>query len=125
MTINLKSVNDSFSISEQVFSDITSQVVQEIEGVYLIPGLRTGIYNLFQPDKTRGKIEVEVYERNIEISFPIAVDFQKGIDFVCRKLQNKVKTDIEMMTGMNVKSIDIQINKIYFPKNMANEISLL
>ena len=96
-----------YTISEKAFADIASIAVKNIKNVYPVK-------------KESEFIECKINKNN-ELSIKISLRVKQGIDIVklCSKVQDEVKENILIMTGIECKKIDIDIQG--FEKTVASK----
>lgn len=105
-------------IADDVVAMIASLATTEVEGVSAMAGnitnelmSKVGMKNL-----TKG-VKVEVIESNVVIDLAVTMEYGYNIPATCQKVQAKVKTAVENMTGLNCTDVNIRIAGI----NMKNE----
>jgi len=105
-------------IADDVVAMIASLATTEVEGVSAMAGnitnelmSKVGMKNL-----TKG-VKVEVMENNVVIDLAVTMEYGYNIPATCQKVQTKVKTAVENMTGLNCTDVNIRIAGI----NMKNE----
>lgn len=105
-------------IADDVVAMIASLATTEVEGVSAMAGnitnelmSKVGMKNL-----TKG-VKVEVLENNVVIDLAVTMEYGYNIPATCQKVQAKVKTAVENMTGLNCTDVNIRIAGI----NMKNE----
>lgn len=105
-------------IADDVVAMIASLATTEVEGVSAMAGnitnelmSKVGMKNL-----TKG-VKVEVMENNVVIDLAVTMEYGYNIPATCQKVQAKVKTAVENMTGLNCTDVNIRIAGI----NMKNE----
>ena len=96
-------------IADDVVAVIASLAASEIEGVSL-NGSMTGelIGKVGKKGVSRG-VKVDVLGNNVRVDMMVSTDFGCNIPAVCQKLQAKVKTTIENMTGLTCSDVNILI----------------
>lgn len=104
-------------ISADVITVIAHTVASEIEGV---AGMNANIAEnissvLGRKNPTKG-VKVEIDGKDVTIDFYILVEYGARIPEVAWRIQEKVKSSVESMTGMNVSSINIHVQGISFEK---------
>ncbi|MGI6621866.1 MAG: Asp23/Gls24 family envelope stress response protein [Clostridiaceae bacterium] len=104
-------------ISADVITVIAHTVASEIEGV---AGMNANIAEnissvLGRKNPTKG-VKVEIDGKDVTIDFYILVEYGARIPDVAWRIQEKVKSSVESMTGMNVSSINIHVQGISFDK---------
>lgn len=109
--------NGKVKISDEVISIIASIAASEIDGVNAAAsGFVDGISSLFTKKNYTKGIKVEMKENDASIDMSITVDYGFKIQEVALKVQEKVKREVENMTGLNVKSVSIIVQNVVIPK---------
>lgn len=116
----IKSTDDigEIKISADVITVIAHTVASEVEGV---AGMNANIAEnissvLGRKNATKG-VKVELNDKDVNIDFYIVVDYGARIPEVAWKIQERVKSAVESMTGMNVASINIHVQGVSFDKS--------
>jgi uncharacterized alkaline shock family protein YloU len=102
--------NINLSISEEVIATIAEKTVLEIPGVHSFSG---GINVLGKKIGTQG-IKVEMSRKDISIDVFIVVNYGVKIPDIAWKIQDKVKKELENMTGMVVTTVNVHIQDINY-----------
>jgi uncharacterized alkaline shock family protein YloU len=109
--------NGQVKISVDVISIIASIAASEIEGVNAVAsGFVEGLSNLFSKKNYTKGIKVELKENDATIDMSITVDYGFKIQDVAVKVQQKVKREVENMTGLNVTSVSVNVQNVVIPK---------
>lgn len=105
-------------IADDVIAVIAGIAATEVEGVSAMTGnitnelmSRVGMRSL-----TKG-VRVEVLNKKVQVALAVMMDYGYNIPTTCRKVQEKVKTSIENMTGLTVTDVNIRIAGIDMNKN--------
>ncbi len=105
-------------IADDVVAMIASLATTEIEGVSAMAGnitnglmSKVGVKNL-----TKG-VKVEVLENNVKVDLALTMDYGYNIPATCQKVQQKVKSAIENMTGLNCTDVNIRIAGVNMNKD--------
>lgn len=105
-------------IADDVVAMIASLAATEIEGVSAMTGnitnelmSKVGMKNL-----SKG-VKVEVLARNVVVDLTVTMDYGFNIPATCQKVQTKVKSAIENMTGLNCTDVNIRIAAINMKKD--------
>ena len=103
-------------ISDEVVSVIAGIAASEISGVYeSTSGMASNIFPLGK--KNAGKsVKVNVNENEAVIDIAILVAYGVRIPEVVSQVQENVKKTVEVMTGLKVSSVNINVNNIVIPK---------
>ncbi len=103
---------ESINISDEVVAQIAGKAAQDVKGVASMNangiGEMVGI-------KTKG-IKVQVGAKDTVIDVSITVEYGARIPDICWEVQNKVKTEVETMTGLNVVAVNVHVQGINVPK---------
>jgi uncharacterized alkaline shock family protein YloU len=105
-------------ISADVITVIAHTVASEVDGVAAMnANIAENISSVLgRKNPTKG-VKVEIEEKNVTIDFYIVVDYGARIPDVAWKIQDRVKSSVESMTGMNVVSINIHVQGVSFEKS--------
>uniref|UniRef100_UPI0040572B2C Asp23/Gls24 family envelope stress response protein n=1 Tax=Acetatifactor sp. TaxID=1872090 RepID=UPI0040572B2C len=105
-------------IADDVVAMIASLATTEVEGVSAMAGnitnelmSKVGMKNL-----TKG-VKVDVFENNVTIDLAVTMEYGYNIPATCQKVQAKVKSAVENMTGLNCTDVNIRIAGV----NMKND----
>lgn len=107
-------------ISEDVVAAIAGIAASEIEG---LGGMKTsvseGIVGIFG-GKQKG-VDTKLTDGTVTIDLNVAISYGQPIREVARKIQERVKSEVEEMTGLQVKQVNIHVRKIEFPEQELEE----
>ena len=105
-------------IADDVVAMIASLAATEVEGVSAMAGnitnelmSKVGMKNL-----TKG-VKVEVLTGNVKIDLALTMEYGYNIPATCQKVQSKVKTTVENMTGLVCHDVNIRISGISMNKD--------
>ena len=100
-------------IASDVVAAIAALAATEIDGVYSMAGNITNelIGKLGMKNLSKG-ILVEVMENEVKVDVAINISYGYSIPEVSSKVQDKVKTAIENMTGLNVAVVNVRIASV-------------
>lgn len=97
-------------IADDVVAMIASLAATEVEGVSAMAGnitnelmSKVGMKNL-----TKG-VKVEVLGGTVTVDLAVTMEYGYNIPATCQKVQTKVKTAIENMTGLTCTDVNIRI----------------
>ena len=104
-------------IADEVVATIAGLAATEVEGVASMAGNVTkeligklGVKNL-----SKG-VKVLVTDRNVDVDLALNIDYGYSIMKVSEKVQDRVKTAIENMTGLEVSMVNISIVNVSMDK---------
>jgi uncharacterized alkaline shock family protein YloU len=105
------------SITEQVIASIAGVAASGVEGV---SGLRGNVAEnlkafLGEEHRRRGVI-ARVEEGSVQITLHVAIEYGHPIHEVAQSLQERVKEEVEAMTGLRVTAVDVYVNDLTLPE---------
>ncbi len=97
-------------IADDVVAMIASLAATEVDGVSAMVGNITNelMSKVGMKKLTKG-VKVEVIDSEVHAELALVIEYGYNIPETCQNVQNKVKTAIENMTGLNVADINIRI----------------
>ena len=89
-------------IADDVVAMIASLATTEVEGVSAMAGNITNelMSKVGMKKLTKG-VKVEVQQNNVVIDLAVTMEYGYNIPATCQKVQAKVKSAVENMTGLN------------------------
>ena len=108
--------NVNLSISEEVVVTLAERVILAVPGVYsLHGGIMGGINNMLGKKISQG-IKVDINGNEINMDVYIVVEYGVKIPDIAWEIQDKVKKELENMTGMIVTTVNVHIQGINYDK---------
>ncbi len=108
--------NGNVRIADDVVAMIAGLAASEVEGIAgMSGGITEGLARRVSgKNVTRG---VTVKMGTVEVTVDLRVILKYGVKIheVCRQLQEKVKEDIENMTGLRVVEVNVRVDGVEFP----------
>ena len=100
-------------VADEVVAIIAGLATTEVEGVSSMAGNITNeiVSKLGMKNLSKG-ILVEVMENEVKVDVAINISYGYSIPEVSSKVQDKVKTAIENMTGLNVAVVNVSIASV-------------
>ena len=97
-------------IADDVVAMIASLAATEIEGVSSMVGNITNelMSKVGMKKLTKG-VKVDILENVVTVDLAVVLEYGFNIPKTCQKVQEKVKTAIETMTGLTVSDVNIRI----------------
>ena len=112
--------NVNLSISEEVIATLAERVIVSINGVFsLNGGIMGGINNMLGKKVSQG-IKVDINKNEISMDVYITVEYGVKIPDIAWEIQDKVKKELENMTGMIVTVVNVHIQGINYDR-LENE----
>ena len=103
----------SVQIADDVIAVIAGLAATEVEGVSAMAGnitnelmTKVGVKNL-----TKG-VKVDIIGQNVTVDLSLMLEYGYNIPTTCGKVQERVKSTIENMTGLNVTDVNIRIASV-------------
>ena len=118
-TFNIKSDQPGeVKIADEVVAIIAGLATTEVEGVSSMAGNITNeiVSRLGMKSLSKG-IQVEVSDNEVMVDVAINIAYGYSIPDVSTKVQEKVKTTIESMTGLEVTKINVRIASVDMGEN--------
>lgn len=118
--VNETEVN-GIKISDEVVAIIAGMAASEVSGVYnMSGGFVDGISEMLGK-KTKG-VKVQVGEKETIIDISLIVEYGARIPDIAWEVQNKVKTQVESMTGLNVVAVNVLVQGVNLPKEVKKNM---
>lgn len=97
-------------IADEVIAIIAGLAATEVEGVAGMVGNFTGdlVEKIGKKNLAKGVL-VDVGEKDVSLELSIIVEFGSSIPEVTNSVQEKVKSAVETMTGLDVDEINIRV----------------
>lgn len=111
-------VTDDVQISEEVISVMAGMAIQDIEGVAKVAtGFAGGISEALGKKNIGKGVKVEIQNKDVTVDVGIIIKYGAKIPEIAKKIQSKIKKDVESMTGFKVISVKVKIQGIENNKN--------
>lgn len=105
-------------IADDVVAMIAGLAAREVEGVSAMTGNAAGELMSKVGVKSMSKgVKVDILEKNVSVELAVTIEYGYNIPAVCQKIQAKVKSAIENMTGLNVSDVNIRIAGVNMQKS--------
>jgi uncharacterized alkaline shock family protein YloU len=100
-------------IADDVVVLIAALAATEVRGVYALAGNVTNAMMGKAGRKNLSKgVKVDVLEGNVTVEMELVLDYGYNIPSTCKKVQNKVKSAIENMTGLVCTDVNVRIEGV-------------
>ncbi len=115
-------LSGSIKISEEVIETIASVAVSEIDGVCSVgAGLVDGIARRLGKKQLSSGIKALVNEETVTVDINIVVRYGARIPEVAWNVQDAVKKEIELMTGLKAEKVNVRVVGIDIPQEEEKE----
>lgn len=100
-------------IADEVVAIISGLAATEVEGVASMAGNITNelVSKLGMKNLSKG-VKVEVGEKSVTVDVALNIAYGYSIPKVSARVQEKIKTAIETMTGLEVEGVNIRIASV-------------
>ena len=115
--IHLSQEDETFGtvkIADDVVAMIAALAAMEVDGVAAMNGnvakellSKVGVKGL-----AKG-VRVDIFDKKVKAELAIVMEYGFNIPATCQRVQNKVKSAIENMTGLEVTDVNIRIADIH------------
>jgi uncharacterized alkaline shock family protein YloU len=118
-TINIKSdESGEIKVADEVVAIIAGLAATEVEGVSSMAGNITNeiVSRLGMKNLSKG-IQIEIADNEVVVDVALNIAYGYSIPEVSTKVQEKVKSSIETMTGLSVATINVRIASVDMGEN--------
>ena len=118
-TINIKSdESGEIKVADEVVAIIAGLAATEVEGVSSMAGNITNeiVSRLGMKNLSKG-IQIEIADNEVVVDVALNIAYGYSIPEVSTKVQEKVKSAIEKMTGLSVATINVRIASVDMGEN--------
>lgn len=105
-------------IADDVVAMIAGIAATEVDGVYAMAGNITNelMSKVGMKSLTKG-VKVDVLNKVVSVDLSLVLEYAYNIPATCGKVQEKVRSAIENMTGLEVSEVNIRIAGVNMQKN--------
>ena len=104
------------TISDAAIVKIVLQSLKGIEGVGALGGGSGGVLSSLMGDKGSSGITVDVCEGSVDIDVSMAVQYGHNLPSVAEACRAAVKEQVESITGLTVRAVNVLVVDIEFPE---------
>ncbi len=100
------------SISKDVIATIAGLAAAEVDGVTPPRGgqFRKG-------EAAKRQVETVIDGGEVKVALKVAIVYGYSVRQVAQDLQERVKAEVERMTGLQVRSVDVEVSRLLFPED--------
>lgn len=103
----------SVKISDDVLAMIAGLAATEVDGVSSMNGNITHeILNKIGYKNLAKGVKVETFQNKVRVDMEIIMEYGFNIPGTCRNVQEKVKSAVESMTGLEVVDVNVRISGV-------------
>ena len=104
-------------ISEEAVATIVRMAADRVEGIAPTPlSMASGFTEKLGKKNPAKGVKVELEEQQVTIALYIYVDYGVKIPQLATELQKEVRDSVRMMTGLQIKEVNIYVQGISFEK---------
>ena len=112
----------SIHISEEAVATIVRMAADQVEGIAHAPlSMASGFTEKLGKKNPAKGVKVELGEHEVKIALYIYVEYGVKIPKLAMELQKEVRQTVQMMTGLQVKEVDIFVQGISFEKEAERD----
>ncbi|ONI44146.1 hypothetical protein AN640_05780 [Candidatus Epulonipiscium fishelsonii] len=103
-------------IADDVIAVIAEIAALEVDGLVTVGSPKQDIMHTITGKKITKGIKVDIGEEEVFISVSAVVEYGVKVLSLCQEVQQKVKSAIETMTGLLVRTVDVYIIGVQLEK---------
>ena len=97
-------------IADEVVAIIAGLAATEVDGVCsMVGGITKSLVSRLGMKNLSKGVKVEINDKEVEVKLALNVNYNTHIPEISKKVQDKVKSAIEGMTGLSVVKVDVSI----------------
>lgn len=101
------------NISDDVLAVISAMAALEVDGVVGMAGnITSEIVEKLGMKKLSKGVHVDVADNSVMIDVAIILRMNENIINISKKVQDKIKTTVENMTGLEVANVNVNISNV-------------
>lgn len=102
------------TVSPKIIADIAGKVTSKCYGVVGMASksAKDGIVSLLKSDNANKGVNITVGENGILVELHIVVQFGLNINSTCESIVHRVRYNLENMTGIPVKCINVKVDGV-------------
>ena len=105
-------------VADDVVPIIAAITATEVDGVVSVAdNLKGELINKMGIHKAPKGVKVVIKDRKVALDMAIGIKYGSNVPETCRNVQDKVKTAIETMLGLEVSDVNIRIAFVDLPKD--------
>lgn len=115
---DLKNIQQgTLKVSEEVIHTIVSLAVEETEGIDSLAPLTNNMSGVLFKKKELKNIKIKTIADSVEIEVFVIAKYGFKISSVGEKLQERIKNDVQSMTGIRVSRVSVKFTDIAFEES--------
>ncbi len=115
--MDLSNTKINISIANDAIRVIVGVAATSVAGVHSLKGgITNDLVSKVSPVRLADSIDLKIKDKNVSIKININVKDGTSVSDISKKVQEKVKEQVESMTSFNVPSVSINISDIIVEK---------
>lgn len=111
------------NISNDVVSIVASLAASSVKGVSgMVSSISGGIAELLGKKNMSKGVKVSVSDKEVTLDLAIIVEYGAKIPDVAWEIQEKVKSEVEAMTGLSVMAVNVSVEGVNVPRSDGDKI---
>ena len=110
----------TLKVSDDVIATIARLATSEVDGVEGLTKASVSFKQMFVNPGKNGSIKIKLAGDVVEISISVIVKFGNRVTTVAEHIQNRVKADVQNMTGVTVSRVNVSVAGIVFDTTEKN-----
>lgn len=108
----------SINISNEVVSTVASLAASNVSGVSgMVSSISGGFAELLGKKNMSKGVKVSVNDKMVTLDLAIIVEYGSKVPDVAWEIQEKVKAEVEAMTGLSVAAVNVSVEGVNVPKD--------
>ncbi len=103
-------------ISEDVVAAIIAQATSEIDGVSLMTASGSSVGDLIGKKPSSKGVRILIDESRVQADIYVLATYGKSIPMLAQKIQERVASSLQSMTGLQASDINVHVGGIQFEK---------
>ncbi|MGL4363218.1 MAG: Asp23/Gls24 family envelope stress response protein [Cellulosilyticaceae bacterium] len=120
MNVEIENEEGQIQIADDVVAVIAEIAALEVDGIESIGG-KNDLVQTMRGKKAAKGVKITVSEDEVFVELMCKLKYGTKLKEVGLNIQKKVKNSIETMTGLVVKTVDVHVVGIEFPKTKTAE----
>jgi uncharacterized alkaline shock family protein YloU len=106
-------------IADSVVAKIAYMACRGIDGVHALGGATSRAFSSLRGGEHTTGVSVDLRADSVELDITLVVTYGKSIPQVAQECREAVREQIESITGLKVKAINVVVADIHFPEGGA------
>lgn len=113
--------NGNVNISDEVIGTLATLAAKEVKGVFGMAGGGIGFAELLGKKNLSKGVKNTREENSVNLDVSVIVEYGAKIPEVAEEVQDKVKGEVELMTGLTVSAVNVLVDGVNVPLTEEKE----